>query len=149
MKRARTLRRGPRLFIHAVSQTSEGSWVMAPPVVVAELSDSETFLGEAIADALAASRSGARDATDVVRKQLLEKARAKKWPSFLRETVVCDVEKDEGGVRLFPARRGFQRRFAPTTSPRFVLPAWAEPDEIGAALKAALRTIEPLRRRSG
>jgi hypothetical protein len=121
---------------------------MAAPVVVAELSDSETFLGEAIADALATSRSGARDATDAVRKQLLEKARAKQWLSFLRETVVCDVEKDEDGVRLFPARSGFQRRFTPTTSPRFVLPPSAEPDEIGAALKAALRAIEPRRRRA-
>lgn len=147
MRRARILKRGPRLFIHTASKTAEGFWLMAAPVVVAELSESETFLGEAIADALAASRSGARDATDAVRKQILEKARAKKWPSFLRETVVCDIEKDEAGVRFFPARSGFQRRLVPTTSPRFVLPSSAGSDEIGTALKAAFRAIGPRRRR--
>lgn len=116
---------------------------MAAPVIVAEQAETATFLGEAIVEALATSRSGARDATDAVRKQILQKARAKTWSTFVRGTVVCDVEKDEAGVRFFPAKRGFQRRLVPVTPPRLVLPPSAHPHEFGAALKVAFRTIEP------
>lgn len=119
---------------------------MASPLVVAELSESTTFLGEAVASALVASRSGARDATEVMRKQILEKARTKKWSTFLTGTSVCDVEKDESGLRFFPARSAYGRRFVPEASPTFVLPPSAHADELGTALKAALRSLEPRRR---
>lgn len=119
---------------------------MAGPVVVADLVEFKTFLGEAIADALAASRSGARDASDTLRRQTLEKARAKNWSTFLRGTAVCDVEKDEAGTRFFPARSGFQRRFVPTGAPVVVLDASALSIQLGAALKDAFRSVEPRRR---
>lgn len=146
MKRARILRRGPRLFVHAVSRAADGTWVLASPLVVAALSESDAFLGEAIATALLASRSGARDATESMRMQILEKARTKKWSTFLAGTACCDVEKDETGVRFFPARAAYGRPFAPQTAPAFVLPPTAHTEELGAALKAALRSLEPRRR---
>lgn len=146
MKRARVLRRSPRLFIHAVSKTPVSSWVIALPVVVAELAESDTFLGEAVADALACSRSGARDADDVVRKQILEKARKTKWSTFVRGTSVCDVEMDAHGIRFFPSRAA-RRSLVPTDAPRLELESSAPAAELGAALKRALRSIEPRRAR--
>jgi len=145
VRRARVVRRGPRLFIHVVSKTAEGSWVMAAPIVVAELAESETFLGEALAEALAASRSGARDASDAVKKQILEKARTKRWSTFVSGTFTCDVEKDPRGVRFFPTRSA-RRSLVPVGAPTFELEASALPVEFGTALKKAFRSIEPRRR---
>jgi hypothetical protein len=145
VRRARVIKRGPRLFIHAISKTAEGSWVMAAPVVVAELAETDTFLGEALADALASSRSGARDAGDVVRRQILEKARTTRWSTFLRGTFTCDVEMDSGGIRFFAWRSG-RRSLVPTGAPTLELEASALPVELGAALKRAFLSIEPRRR---
>ena len=118
---------------------------MAAPVVVAELAESESFLGEALADALACSRSGARDAGDVVKKQILEKARTTRWSTFTRGASSCDVEKNDAGVRFFPSRSA-RRSLAPSDASTLELEASASPVEVGAALKKALRSIEPRRR---
>jgi hypothetical protein len=98
-----------------------------------------------VAEALASSRTGARDATDAVKKVLLEKARAKTWSIFMRGTLVCDVEKDDDGVRFFPCRTGARRPYVPAGEPRVVLKGRVIPIELGGALLAALRAIEPRR----
>jgi hypothetical protein len=133
------------MYLHAISLTTDGTWVMAAPAVALTPDASETFIGEALADALSASRTGARDATGVVKKILLEKARAKTWPVFMRGTFVCDVEKDDDGTRFFPFRTGARRPYVPTGEPRVVLKGRVIPIELGGALLAALRAIEPRR----
>jgi hypothetical protein len=148
MRRARIYKRGPRLYLHAVSLTPEAAWVMATPAVALTPDASETFIGQALAEALAASRTGARDASDAVRRILLEKARAKTWSIFMRGTFVCDVEKDDDGVRFFPFRTGARRPYVPTGEPRVVLKGRVIPIELGGALLAALRAIG-LRRQKG
>lgn len=145
MKRARVYKRGPRLYLHAVSLTPERSWVIAPPAVALTPDASETFIGEALADALASSRTGARDGSDTVKTLLLQKARARTFTLFMRGTFVCDVEKDEHEVRFFPSRSGTRRPFVPTTEPRVVLRGRVVPIQLGGALLAALRAIEPRR----
>jgi hypothetical protein len=147
MRRARIYKRGPRLYLHAVSLTADGEWVMSTPAVALTPDASETFIGETLADTLASSRTGARDATDTVKKILLEKARAKTWSTFMRGTFVCDVEKDDEGVRFFPFRTAARRPYVPTGEPRVVLKGRVIPIEAGGALLAALRAIEPRRPR--
>jgi hypothetical protein len=147
-RRARIYKRGPRLYLHTVSLTPQGAWVMATPAAALTPDASETFIGEALVDALSASRTGARDATDTVKKVFLEKARVKTWAVFMRGTFVCDVERDDGAVRFFPFRTGARRPYVPACEPRLVLKGRVIPIELGGALLAALRAIE-IRRGTG
>lgn len=149
MKRARVYRRGPRLFFHAVSQTLDGVFVIAPPFVKAEVDAAETFLGETLARALQASRSSARDPGPAAKETFLDLSRSRSWTTFLRGTLVCDVEKDRDGVRFFPARNGARRPFAVSDeqAPVVVLPAKALPIELGAGILAALASVTPRARR--
>lgn len=145
MKRARVYQRGPRLLFHAVSETTEGAFVIAPPFVKAEVDAAETFLGETLARTLEASRLGARDPGPAGRQAFLDLSRSKSWTSFMRDTLVCDVEKDRDGVRLFPARNATRRPFAvgDDETPAVVLPEKALPIELGAAILRALATVTP------
>lgn len=150
MKRARVYRRGPRLFFHAVSQTSSDLWVVAPPFVKVEHGAAETFLGETLVRALVASRSGARDLGPAARKPLLALSRSKSWTVFMRGTLVCDVEKDGDGVRFFPARNATRRPFVAgqDDTPAVVLPARTLSIQLGAAILEAFDVVTPRRRTS-
>jgi hypothetical protein len=144
MKRARVYRRGRWLFFHAVSCTNEGVWVVAPPFVRVEDGTAETFLGETLGRTLAVSRSGARDTSDT-RTHLLALSRARTWRTFLREALVCDVERDDTGIRFYPSRS--RRPFLPEGEHAVALPARALAIHMGAALLMAFRVVEPRRNR--
>lgn len=146
MKRARVYRRGPRLFLHAVSKTAHDRWVMAAPIAFPRVDDAETFLGETLLSALAASRSGARDPGDTIKQQLLDAARSRTWTTFMRGTAVVDVELDDAAIRLFPARNATRRPFEPREAPALTLARNAPSIEIGWAVKTLLRSLEPKRR---
>jgi len=146
MKRARVYRRGPRLFFHSVSKTPEGSWVIAPPFIKLEASQEESFLGETLFRVLDASRSGARDMGDEARKPLLELARARTWTVFMKDTLVCDVERSEGEIRFFPAKNASRRPPAPEGAPKVTIPADTSPFDAGNGLRKAFASLEPGRR---
>jgi hypothetical protein len=119
---------------------------MAAPIVFPRVDDAETFLGETLLSALAASRSGARDPGDMIKRQLLEAARSKTWTTFMRGTAVVDVEQDESGIRLFPARNATRRPFVAQGTAATTLGPKAPSIEVGCAVKRALRSLEPKRR---
>jgi hypothetical protein len=146
MRRARVYRRGPRLFLHAVSRTADDRWVMAAPIAFPRIDDAETFLGETLLSALAASRSGARDPGDAIKRQLLDTSRSRTWTTFMRGTTVVDVEQDDQAIRLFPARNATRRPFVPSEAPASTLPRNAPTIELGWAVKTLLRSLEPKRR---
>ena len=146
MKRARVYRRGPRLFFHSVSRTAEGSWVIAPPFIKLEASQEESFLGETLLRVLDASRSGARDLGDEARKPLLELARARTWTVFMKDTLVCDIEKTEDEIRFFPAKNASRRPLAPEGEPKLTIPADSAPFNAGKGLREAFLSLEPKRR---
>lgn len=146
MKRARVYLRGPRLFFHSVSKTPEGSWVIAPPFIKLEASQEESFLGETLLRVLDASRSGARDLGDEARKPLLELARARTWTVFMKDTLVCDVEKTGDASRFFPAKNASRKPLVPEGEPEFTIPADSAPFDAGKGLRVAFRSLEPKRR---
>jgi len=146
MKRARVYRRGPRLFFHSVSKTPEGSWVIAPPFIKLEASQEESFLGETLLRVLDASRPGARDLGDEARKPLLELARARTWTVFMKDTLVCDVEKTENEIHFFPAKNASRRPLAPEGEPELSIPANSSPFDAGKGLREAFLSLEPKRR---
>jgi hypothetical protein len=146
MKRARVYRRGPRLFLHAVSKTADARWVMAAPIAFPRIDDAETFLGETLLSALASSRSSARDPGDSIKRQLLDAARSRTWTTFMRGTAVVDVQLDETGIRLFPAKNATRRPFVTGDAPATTLGPKASAIEVGWSVKTALRSLEPKRR---
>lgn len=146
MKRTRVYRRGPRLFFHSVSRTVEGAWVIAPPFIKLETSQEESFLGETLLRVLDASRSGARDLGDEARQPLLELARARTWTVFMKDTLVCDVEKSEDEIRFFPAKSASRRPLVPEGEPKLSIPADSSPFGVGTALRKAFASLEPRRR---
>lgn len=146
MKRARVYRRGPRLFFHSVSKTPEGSWVMASPFIKLEASQEESFLGETLLRVLDASRSGARDLGNEARKPLLELARARTWTVFMKDTLVCDVEKSEDSIRFFPAKNASRRPLTPKERTKLTVPADSSPFDVGMRLREAFASLEPKRR---
>lgn len=146
MKRARAYRRGPRLFFHSVSKTPEGSWVISPPFIKLEASQEESFLGETLLRVLDVSRSGARDLGDEARKPLLELARARTWTAFMKDTLVCDVEKFEDEIRFFPAKNASRRPLAPEGEATLTIPAGGSPFDAGTTLRKAFLSLEPKRR---
>jgi hypothetical protein len=119
---------------------------MAAPIVFLRIDDAEVFLGEALLSALAASRSGARDPGESIKRQLLVAARSKSWTTFMRGTAVVDVEKDEAGIRLFLARTATRRPFVTTAAPTTTLGPRAPAIEVGCSVKSAFRSLEPKRR---
>jgi hypothetical protein len=119
---------------------------MTAPIVFPRIDDAETFLGETLLSALAASRSGARDPGDTIKRQLLDTARSRTWTTFMRGTAVVDVEQDDVAIRLFPARNATRRPFEPREAPALTLVRNAPRIELGWAVKAALRSLEPKRR---
>ncbi len=119
---------------------------MAAPIAFPRVDDAETFLGETLLSALAASRSGARDPGESIKRQLLDAARSRTWTTFMRGTAVVDVEQDEAGIRLFPAKNATRRPFVATEAPAITLGPKALAIEVGWAVKAALRSLEPKRR---
>ena len=146
VKRARAYRRGPRLFFHSVSKTPEGSWVIAPPFIKLEASQDESFLGETLLRVLDASRPGARDLGDEARKPLLELARARTWTVFMKDTLVCDVEKTETEIRFFPAKNASRRPLTPEREPKLSIPTDSSPFDAGAALRKAFASLKPRHR---
>lgn len=145
MKRARVYRRGPRLFFHSVSMTPEGSWVIAPPFIKLEASQEDSFLGETLLRVLDASRSGARD-LDEARKPLLGLARARTWTVFMKDTLVCDVEKPEDEIRFFPAKNASRRPLAPEGEPKLTIPVDSTAFDVGETLRKAIGSLLPRRR---
>lgn len=143
---ARVYRRGPRLFFNSVSKTAQASWVIAPPFIKLEASQEHSFLGETLLRVLDASRSGARDLGDEARKPLLELARARTWTVFMKDTLVCDVEKTEDEIRFFPAKNASRRPLAPEGETTLSIPADSSPFDAGTALRKAFASLESKRR---
>jgi hypothetical protein len=119
---------------------------MAAPIVFPRMDDAETFLGDTLLSALAASRSGARDPGDTIKRQLLDAARSRTWTTFMRGTAVVDVEQDDAAIRFFPARNATRRPFEPCEAPALTLVRNTPTIELGWAVKTALRSLEPKRR---
>lgn len=121
---------------------------MAAPFVGIELGCAATFLGETLTRVLESSKLGAR-ATDAATQKmpLLDLSRSRTWTSFIRGTACCDIEKDDDGVRLYASRYAIQKPLVPRERPTLTLPTEPLAIELGAALLAAFRAVEPKRSR--
>jgi hypothetical protein len=107
MRRATIYKRRSRFFVHAISQTTHGVWILSKPVLSVDDSASDADLGVAVHAALEGSRN------DVIHPQswagllgpLLKLARVKSWRLFVKKASCAEIEQEAESISVIPTRR--------------------------------------------
>lgn len=143
MKAATIYERKGKLYVHSLSKTITGVWVINDPVLAV---DQEEFgeVGRSIRACLAASREGIAHPKVFANlfNSVLDIAGVKSFSTFLKSAKCVEVEASDGAVvTLIPTRNeGIDDGFTPLSS-RAEVTAGSD-EALGAAAVAALAMAE-------
>ncbi len=145
MKTATVYERNGKLYIHSLSKTTVGVWVINPPVLTASKSNAGE-IGRAIRECLAGSREGVPHPSPSVAKRVfdpvLNLAGVKSTKEFNESAKCVQVEAAEGkSVTFVPTRNGrAERGFTRLSNPLEIAPD--SDDALGSATLIALERSE-------
>jgi hypothetical protein len=135
-------RRGQFVIVPEVRTTS-GIWTASSPVLTCPTTVEAEGLGAAVRKALAGSTEGAPHPREwkSVQAPLLDAAGVRSWATFVRGTESCSVAVNEDGMTVLPMKNGgSEGGFIPLESQAVRLPSNAADGEIGAGVRAAIRS---------
>jgi hypothetical protein len=141
-KLAEVYERDSEWYIQPSSKTTTGLWIATPPLIQLNKHDPRPRKGEAVMEALNASRHGVpvpADNEDLV-GPMLALAGVKSWSVFVKKAKCVGLELENNRLTLMPHRPMPRSKGALEGIPEqaLVLPADASPEEIGAALEEAM-----------
>lgn len=135
-------RRGA-LFIRGSAKTDTGLWIEKGPCTTLPSSAAPSELGQAARDAL--DRSGEIIPHPTVWKSvdednpILEQAGIRRWSTFRKGARVVGLSLYDGKLALTPSENEGSEGFAHLDDDALYLPPDADPAELGAAIKQALK----------
>jgi len=142
MKCATAYLRGGKVYLHADSQTKDGFWILAEPVLACDGGDTAA-IGQCVLEALRGSKHGVRTPdwrTDIA-NPLLQLAGIKSYNAFAKTTKSAGISFEDGHVRIIPSRNGGPRTgFVPIVEK--TREATVDPSELGTELMAAFDDCE-------
>ena len=142
MKRAAAYCRAGRVFVHSQSQTKDGFWILAEPVLACDGGDTAA-IGQCILEALRGSKHGVRTPdwrTDIA-NPLLQLAGIKSYNAFAKTAKSVGIELEDGHVRIIPSRNGGPRTGFVQIAEK-TREATVDPSELGRELMAAFDDCE-------
>ena len=145
MRCATAYRRKGAIYLDPESRTPTDLWIGGGPVRKVQCADPRGVKGEAVLEALLASRDSVPHPkeVDAVVRPLLKAAGVKSWRAFARDACACGVEAEGDCLRFIPHRRlGSSATFVPIAEKAFAVSVSSPPDKIGAALDDALESCE-------
>ncbi len=131
-------------YICAQSQTTTGLWMGVRPFLKIGVDEPAARLGEAICEALAASRTGIPHPTDwdAVEVPLPAMAGVKSWAQFAKGAKCLGVEDENGALTIIPYKkmrpRGSFEQLKTVVTVRNDIP----PAELGEAVVKAFEMCE-------
>jgi hypothetical protein len=145
MKATAVYKKGDAYYLHSSSQTTAGVWIATAPFLKIEANSTPSTKGEAVIQALAASRDAIPHPTSWAGlvSPLLELAAVKSWATFTKHAKCVDVEVDGERLRLIPNRNlGSKEGFEPSPEKAVELLFPSSPDQMGFALEEAMGLCE-------
>jgi hypothetical protein len=138
MKAATVFKRGDVFYVHSESKTTEGVWIATPPFTEIRAEATASAKGDAVRDALDASKESVPHPTSHggVVDRLLELAGVKSWAVFASNSACVTVEFDGEQLRLIPNRNfGPTGAFEPILANAANVRPQATPDELWTAIE--------------
>jgi hypothetical protein len=141
MRAATIYKRANALYLYPSSRTTAGVWIAIPPFVKVDTHTAASVKGEAILQAIEASKDGVPHPTNWngLIDPLLELSGVKSWATFMKSAVCVSLHSDGARLKLIPNRNlgpkgGFEQVLASTVE----LSYQATPEEVGVALEKLL-----------
>ena len=145
MRRSGLYRRADgHYYIHADSQTTVGLWTAVRPFLKLGVDEPAARLGEAVCEALAASRTGIPHPTDwdAVEFPLPAMAGVKSWAKFAQCAKSVSVEDENGTLRIIPYKQARPRGSFEQLKTAITVRNDLTPAEIGEAVVKAFEMCE-------
>ena len=143
MKATSIYERNDKLYIHSLSKTTAGFWVINAPIVTASKENFDE-IGRSIRECLAASREGVPNPISFTSlfEPVLTLSGVKSFATFVKQAKCVEIEMiNDGAVTLIPTRNGgAEDGFTPL--PNRTKIAVGSDDDLGSAAVAALAMTE-------
>ena len=142
MKAATIYGRGGKIYVHSLSKTSAGVWVINAPVLAVDGGDVRE-IGQSLRECLAASSDGVPHPKSFTNLSdpMLSLAGVKSYNTFAKSAKCVEVELNGETATLIPTRNeGVEGGFVPL--PEKAQVAGNEGDSLGSAAIAALALAE-------
>jgi hypothetical protein len=140
MKRATIYKRALQIFVHPLSRTTDGVWMLTEPIVRQDPSATDAQVGGAIQEALSKSLSAVphpRNWSGVL-EPLLRQAGVRSWRNFAAPAVCVQVEQEQDKVYVVPTNNlGANEGFEEDTSRRVCVATGLAAD-LGASARLLL-----------
>jgi hypothetical protein len=106
MKKATAYKHGDSLYVHALSKTTAGIWMLSQPVVSCSVSEDAVVVGRHLTDALNGSRENIPHPSSWkgVFDPVLQLAGIKSISTFNKAAKCVDIESDGAEAALVPTR---------------------------------------------
>jgi len=130
--------------IQPESRTTFGVWIGWEPVQVLGRETEMTTVGQAIRDALVASRDGVVHPTDwkAVLQPLFKGAKIKSWNAMQKSAKMVGIEMSDAELRIVPSRNGGtagdDKGYHSLSEKAIVLAGDCSAEQLGSALSQAL-----------
>jgi hypothetical protein len=149
MKRADVYLRKASYFINALSRTTKGVWIAAPPYIALSEACTDRDLGEAILMVLQCSGSEVQHPEQhswpTIVAPILKNAGVKTWESFARNAQSISVDEEEGNLTIVPyENRGSAKGFVEEHTRNVNVKA-DSPDAVGKCVRGALSALQGAR----
>ena len=131
-------------YICAESQTTVGLWMGVRPFLKLGVDEPAARLGEAVCEALAASRTGIPHPTDwdAVEDPTLAMAGVKSWAKFAKHAKHVAIEDENGTLRIIPYKQARPRGSFEQLETTITLRNDVTPAAIGEAVVKAFEMCE-------
>jgi hypothetical protein len=142
MKCATIYQRGNKIYVHSLSRTTAGVWVINNPVLMVE-AENPRRLGESLRECLAASSEGMSHPKSFggLFDPVLSLAGVKSFNTFVKAAKCVEVELDDQTAILIPTRNeGSEDGFVPLPEKSQI--ANNENEALGSAAISALALAE-------
>jgi hypothetical protein len=143
MKKAISYKRKNQIFLHAVSKTTAGVWILDQPVFAVDASDISQ-LGVNIYEALNSSKEGVVHPTHWkgIFDPVLQLAGVKTWGTFAKTAKCVEIELETNSVSMVPTKNhGADGGFEQIDSKR-VHAKTINPIDLGSTLLSAFEVAE-------
>lgn len=142
MRAATVYRREGRYFLHALSRTTDGLWMLCDPVLTASEGEGAETLGRKIVAALDGSRIDVPPRTGKgLLAPLLAISGVRSWAAFAKSATCVEIEEEGGRITLVPTRNlGPKGGFEHLTDLAFA--TLDDPAQLGVLTAEVLRTVD-------
>lgn len=116
MKCATIYKRKNKFYLHSMSKTKSGFWILGKPIFEISEEENTKKIGEKVKEALDGSIVGVENPSnnENLFKPVLELAKVKSWYTFIKSSICVEIEKEDEKIYFIPTRNlGSSEGFEP------------------------------------